>query len=114
VPPIYRADAVFVLPSLVETQELVLLEAMASGLPVVATDLPAVRGLITHEETGLLVPSRDPGALATAITRLLADPGLRTRLGAAGRAHVRPRFSRDALATRVTDLYAEVTAHARD
>ena len=112
VPAIYRAADIFVLPSLVETQGLVLLEAMASGLPVVATDLPAIGALITPEETGLLVAPRGPAAIAAALGRLLDDPALRARLGEAGRSHVRSRYTREILARRVTDLYSGVARGA--
>lgn len=114
IPSAYRAADVFVLPSLVETQGLVLLEAMASGLPVVATDLPAVRELIVPGETGLLVPPRDPAALAGAVAGLLGDPALRRRLGEAARAHVRPRYGPASLAPPVADLYGRLVRGAGD
>lgn len=90
------------------------MEAMASGLPVVASNLPAVRGPITPEATGPLVPPPDPAALASAIGRLLADPALCARLGAAGVAHVRPRYTSGGLTGRVTAIYGEVAQGARD
>jgi glycosyltransferase involved in cell wall biosynthesis len=73
----------------------VLMEAMACGLPVVSGDLPAVRELVADGRTGLLVPGADPTALADALGRLAADPSLRNRLGAAGRDHVRAEFALD-------------------
>jgi glycosyltransferase involved in cell wall biosynthesis len=84
--PWYAGAAVVVVPSLREGYGLVAREAMAHGRPVVAT---AVGGLVDAVEdgvTGLLVPPGDPGALRDAIERLLSDPGLRARLGAAARA----------------------------
>lgn len=70
----------------------VIMEAMAMGLPVVSTRVSAVPEIVT-EETGVLVPERDPPALSEAIARLAADAGLRGRLGAAGARRVRERFS---------------------
>jgi glycosyltransferase involved in cell wall biosynthesis len=63
----------------------VLVEAMASGLPVVSTNISGIPELITDNANGLLVPQRDATALAQAIERLLNDETLRVRLGAAGR-----------------------------
>jgi phosphatidylinositol alpha-mannosyltransferase len=63
---------------------MVLLEAMATGAPIVATDIPGYRSVFTHEEEGVAVPPRDPRALAAAIRRVLMEPGLSARLGARG------------------------------
>lgn len=62
-----------------------MLEAMGSGLPVVASDLPGLNEAVTHEVTGLLVAPDDPAALASALAQLAGDPSLRARLGAAAR-----------------------------
>jgi glycosyltransferase involved in cell wall biosynthesis len=62
---------------------------MAYGRAVVASDVGGLRDLVRDRETGVLVPPRDPAALRVAIDRLLADPELRARLGAAAREHVR-------------------------
>jgi glycosyltransferase involved in cell wall biosynthesis len=79
-------SAVAVVPSLwPEAFGLTALEAMAVGCPVVASAAGGLLDLVQHERTGLLVPPADPTALADAISRLLADPGLRTRLGRTGR-----------------------------
>ncbi len=68
---------------------LVIAEAMASGTPTVATDCgPGVRDLITSEETGLLVPTGDVSALATALDRLISDAALRQRLAEAARSTI--------------------------
>ncbi|MCZ2860229.1 glycosyltransferase [Blastococcus sp. VKM Ac-2987] len=70
----------------------VLLEAMALGTPCVATPVTGIPEVLRHEETGLLVPERDPGALAAALDRLLGDAGLRTRLATAARQRIEADF----------------------
>lgn len=79
------AADVVVNPSDFEGLPVVLLEAMALGRPVVATDVGGVDSVLTHEDSGLLVPPGDPEALAEAIVRVLDDPSLAARLGEAGR-----------------------------
>ena len=79
--PYMRRSTVFVLPSYYEGFGYVLLEAMACGVPVVATDCPTGPGEIVHHgDNGLLVPVADPAAMASAIERVLRDPELRDRL----------------------------------
>jgi colanic acid/amylovoran biosynthesis glycosyltransferase len=70
----------------------VLMEAMSSGLPVVASDLSGIPELVVHEVAGLLTPPGDAPAIAAALERLHADPALRARLGAQGRARVEEEF----------------------
>jgi glycosyltransferase involved in cell wall biosynthesis len=84
----FLAAAAFVLPSHIEGMPNAMLEAMAHGLPVVATDVPGNRDLVEHGRTGLLVPPASAEALAAAIERVIGDAGLRARLGAAAREHV--------------------------
>ena len=84
-----------------------LLEAAASGRPLVATDVPGCREVCRDGETGLLVPPRDPAALADALERLLADAALRRRLGAGARALVEGAMSADAVARATVALYDE-------
>jgi glycosyltransferase involved in cell wall biosynthesis len=84
----YRAADVFVFPSRIEGMPNVVLEAMAYGLPIIASDVPGNRELILHEDTGLLVPPEDPPALAAAIERLIGEAALRQQLGGRARAHV--------------------------
>jgi glycosyltransferase involved in cell wall biosynthesis len=104
-----RLDVV-ALPSWTEGLPMVLLEAMAAGRPVVATPVGGTPELVVDGETGLLVPPRDPEALAAALRRVLDDRELADRLGEAGRRRVSERFSLEAMTRRVLELYDEVTA----
>jgi glycosyltransferase involved in cell wall biosynthesis len=90
-----------------ETFGMSLCEALASERPVVASDFGGFREVVRAGETGLLVPPRDPAALAGAIDALLADPARRRALGAAGRQDMAARFSWDAVTGRVLDAYGE-------
>jgi glycosyltransferase involved in cell wall biosynthesis len=85
-------------------------EAMALGLPVVATDVPCLRTLIRDGETGLVVPRGDPVALARQTRWLFAEPGHRARLGAAARDEAAVRFALPHIAARWLDLYNDMVA----
>jgi len=87
-----------------------LIEAMAAGIPVLSTDVGGVADLVTHEETGWLVPSGDPDAMASAIRRLLSDRILGARLAAAGQVAALDRHDVARLISRVEALYADVLA----
>lgn len=84
----------------------VLMEAQAMGLPVVATHVSAIPEVVTDGETGLLVPPRDRGALAAALSALARDPERRRAMGAAGAAEVRRRFSPEPGFDRIADKLA--------
>jgi glycosyltransferase involved in cell wall biosynthesis len=94
----YASADCFCLPSVQEGFGLVLTEAMAAGLPVVACRVAAVPEVVADQQTGLLVNPRDPGALTMALETLLTDTKLRAELGHAGRRHVEafdvPRIAR--------------------
>jgi glycosyltransferase involved in cell wall biosynthesis len=95
-----RCDA-FVLSSAWEGSPNVVLEAMTAGLPVVATAVGGVPDLIRHDETGCLVPAREPEALADAMFEMMSKtPAQRRRMGEAARAHVEARYSLDAVVSR--------------
>lgn len=93
----YRRAAVFCLPSIQEGFGIVFLEAMATGLPVVSTTATAIPEVVPHGRAGLLVPPRDPEALAAALLTLLRDRPFRDRCGSFGRQHARS-FSWDRVA----------------
>lgn len=95
-----KAD-LFCFPSIqTEGQPLVIIEAMASGLPVVTGDGPGMEELVVEGETGLRVPI-DPDALAAALVRLAGDPALRSAMGAAGRARYEQELTRRAFGRRM-------------
>ncbi|WOF44581.1 glycosyltransferase family 4 protein [Sphingopyxis indica] len=106
----YRRSDIFVLPSLVENQPMAILEAMAHGLPVVASNVGAVPSQVIEGETGLIVHPGDALSLADALERLCRDPFLRLRMGAAGYSRWQQRFSIEATATRMIKLYRELVA----
>jgi len=101
----YRRAALLLAPSHAEAQPMVWLEAMATGLPVVAYDLPWAREVVVDGETGLLVPPGDVDALRTAVLDLLHDPGRRRRLGHAAAERVRERFSTQLVLPRLVAAY---------
>ena len=98
----------FVLPSLAEGISNTLLEAMASGLPVIATRVGGNAELMEEGLTGRLVPRADPEALATEILHYFDDPLLARRHGGAGRSLVEKRFSLDLMVRRYDELYSGV------
>jgi phosphatidylinositol alpha-mannosyltransferase len=95
-----------------ESFGIVLLEALATGAPVVASRIPGYAGVITHGETGLLTEPEDPQDLALAIVRVLADENLRRRLVENGLRHVQ-RFGWPVVAGQVLDVYDRGLARER-
>jgi glycosyltransferase involved in cell wall biosynthesis len=110
VPALHRAAAVYVLPSRSEGLSNALMEALASGTPVVATDIPGTNEVVRHDVEALLVPVNNVHALAEAIERILADSALAARLSAAGRARAAGEFDLDRVADRYIELLEEVAA----
>lgn len=100
----------FVLPSESEGLPNALLEAMAAGLPVIATSVGGVPEVIEDEENGLLIPPCDPKALSVAICRLLQDDELRGRLARSGQKSVIERFSFPRMVEALDELYHEPTS----
>jgi glycosyltransferase involved in cell wall biosynthesis len=103
-PLLFSRAFAFVLPSDSESQSTSLLEAMSSGTPCVATNVPGPRDLITDRLSGLLVPAGDPAAFANAILRLHREPSLRSRFGIEARRFVVSRYSFDASLDREVDV----------
>ncbi|HEY6193569.1 MAG TPA: glycosyltransferase [Candidatus Eisenbacteria bacterium] len=106
------AAGIGLLPSSTPTEAfgLALVEYMAAGLPVVCTELGTGTSFVNqHGETGLVVRANDPGALADAVNRLLADRALRERMGRAGRERVRDRFTTEVMMRGMDCLYGEAT-----
>jgi glycosyltransferase involved in cell wall biosynthesis len=103
--PEYGRFRVFVLSSCTEQMPIAMLEAMAAGLPVVATDVGDVRAILPPDAAACVVPARDPAALAAALDRVLADAALRERLGAANRARAVAHYQAAACLDRFLALY---------
>jgi glycosyltransferase involved in cell wall biosynthesis len=107
----FQACHLFVLPSVANTEAfgIVQLEAMACGKPVISTDLPTgVPFVNLHDKTGIIVPPKDPIALAEAIKLILGDPALTFRYGEAGRERVTKEFTTNVMLERVMEVYKEL------
>jgi glycosyltransferase involved in cell wall biosynthesis len=108
IPAVLREADLFVLSSLYEGFGLVLLEAMAARLPVIATKVGPVPEVVLDEATGLLVPPADPEALAAALSRLLVAHELGRMMGNADRQRVENSISADKMARSTEKLYDEL------
>ena len=104
----YAAMDIFVNPARWEAGPYTVLEAMACGLPVVATDVAGNADYVLHDETGLLTPPELPGPIAGALHPLLADLDLRAAYGAAGRKRVESEFTLDRMLATTLAVYREV------
>ena len=101
----FKSCDVFCAPSTgSESQGIILLEAMAASRPIVASDIAGYRGVMADGREGLLAPPKDADALSNALTRLLKDPQLRARMGAAGREQAQ-HYSWPKVAARVLEVY---------
>jgi glycosyltransferase involved in cell wall biosynthesis len=105
IPALLARARLFVLPSFSEGVSLTLLEAMATGLPALATRVGGNPEVVVPGETGLLVPSRDPAALARALLQLWSDEDLGRRLGQAGRRRVEEHFDLRRMMAKYERLY---------
>jgi len=102
---LYDAADIYVNASTIDNMPTSIIEAFAAGLPVATTDAGGIPYLVTHERTGLLAPTRDPDALASAVFRLLREPGLAHRLAAAARAECEQRYTWSAVRDQWEALY---------
>ena len=105
-PEVYQNSRLFVLPSLHEGVPRTILEAMASGLPIVCTELPQLVDIVNG--CGLMVPVKDSDALAGALSRVVSDKILADKLGRCGRARVEKNFSWDDTVRQTLALYEEI------
>jgi glycosyltransferase involved in cell wall biosynthesis len=104
---------VFAMSSVTEGLGTSLLDAMACARPIVATTAGGIPEVVSDEDTGVLVAPRDHGAMARAIVRLLNDQALRTRMGNAGLARVRERFTVERMVAATSEIYRRVAALRR-
>ena len=103
------ADAtVYVLPSYVEGLPMGILEAMAAGLPVIATDVGGIPDAVENGIEGILVQPGDVSAITDAIRMLLSQPGLRARMGKAGRQKVLDSFIPERVLPRLEQIYRDL------
>jgi glycosyltransferase involved in cell wall biosynthesis len=105
VPEVWRNSHIAVLPSHREGLGMSLIEAAACGRPAVTTDVPGCRQAVEHGKTGLVVPLKDPVALADAIGKLALDPALRQHLGQAARTRAEAKFGLEAVRGQLMTLY---------
>jgi len=108
VPSLLAGSHAFVLSSLWEGFPISILEAMRAGLPVVASDVGGVRESVIDGETGFLTVPRDEVGLRDAITKVLADPDLRARMGRAGRAHFTSNFGKHQMLEKTLAVYRQL------
>lgn len=105
---VYQQSNIVLLPSLGEGIPTVLIEAAACGRAIIATDVPGCRDVVTHAETGLLVPPNDPVALASALQQLASAPALRQQMGSSGRIRALARFSNEQVNRETLETYEEL------
>lgn len=108
VPDLLHAMDIFVLPSYSEGVSLALLEAMAAGLPVIATEVGGNAEVVADGVTGLLIPPRDADALTRALERLLADPSWANELGKNARRQVEANYSLERLGREINGIYEKL------
>lgn len=113
IPDLLAALDIFALPSHSEGVSLALLEAMAAGLPVIATAVGGLPEVVTDGVNGLLIPPKNPEALVQALARLLAEPALAKNLGDNARRHVAENFSLDRLGREINEIYGELSGSRR-
>ena len=110
IPDLLSHSEIFVLPSLMEASPNALIEAMAAGVPIVATRVGGIPESIEHERSGILVPPGDDRALAAGIARLMRRPQIASRLADAARQSAASRFSFDRMVSEFQQLYFDELA----
>jgi glycosyltransferase involved in cell wall biosynthesis len=108
IPEILNGFDIFTLSSTTEGTSMTILEAMACGVPVVATDVGGNREIIDPPNCGLTVPAVNSAALASAYLELLRDPDRRRQMGISGRQRILEHFSLQAMAKQYADLYDQL------
>ena len=106
--PILKSADIFILPSLIEGTSIAILEAMAAGVPVIATDVGGNPEIIQNARTGLLVPPEDPEAIAEAVMRLLRNTDLAASIRKEARKRVEAEYSTEKNLRRMRSLYHEL------
>ncbi len=106
-PGLLARSTIVCLPSYGEGIPKALIEAAAAGRPIVTTDTPGCREAVRDGDNGLLVPPRDPSALADALARLIGDPQMRRQMGSRGRARAEQEFAAERIISQTLALYAE-------
>lgn len=107
IPVLLNASDIFVLTTFFEGMSNALMEAMAAGLPIITTDIEENRELVTHHETGLLIPVKNSRALEEALTELLENKILRTQLSSQAKQYIQTHFSLDTIAKDWNKLLVE-------
>jgi glycosyltransferase involved in cell wall biosynthesis len=115
VPGLIRGMDVFVMPSVRDSESfgVAAVEAQACGVPVIVSDVGGLPEVVRDGVSGFVVPVRDPAAIAARMQELAADPALRARMGAAGRAHAVQAYSWDRNAGLMLDVYARLDVAGR-
>jgi glycosyltransferase involved in cell wall biosynthesis len=111
-PAVYAGHDIFVFPSLVEGMPLTLLEAMATGMPVVTTNTCGMADVVENDMNGLLVPAADAERLSEGIERLCQSTDLRKRLGLAGQETMR-RFTWERVTQKLEEVFTLATANGK-
>jgi glycosyltransferase involved in cell wall biosynthesis len=107
------ASDIFAMPSLKEGLGVAALEAMASGLSVIASDVGGLREVVEDGRSGIIVPTANAAAIASAVVRLAESAELRSQMGAAARARVVENYSMEKMAARTLALYRECVRTTR-
>ncbi|NLT67849.1 MAG: glycosyltransferase family 4 protein, partial [Acidobacteria bacterium] len=108
IPPLLQVLDVFALPSFSEGMSAALIESMAAGVPIVATDVGGNSEVVEHNVTGYLIPDNDETAMADRLLDLLRNPETRWRMGEAGRRRAAQLFSLQTMVNAYTDIYMHV------